>query len=98
MTLDPSDPTGNTLYVGTGEPNGSGDSEAGFGIYKTTDGGNTWSHLAASASVPSQDRCGATPTIRPYSGPAFGGRAVGSILINGSPILLGSARGLRRVA
>src|SRR5207302_536736 len=50
MTLEPSDPTGNTLYVGTGEPNASGDSEAGFGIYKTTDGGNTWTHLAAATT------------------------------------------------
>src|SRR5947208_2574727 len=35
-----------TLYAGTGEPNSSGDSEAGFGIYKSTDGGNTWTQLA----------------------------------------------------
>src|SRR5205085_67613 len=33
------DPSGNTLYAGTGEPNASTDSEAGVGIYKTTDGG-----------------------------------------------------------
>ena len=32
------------LYAGTGEPNASGDSEAGFGIYKSMDGGNTWTH------------------------------------------------------
>src|SRR5207302_5313008 len=31
IVIDPSDPTGSTLYVGTGEPNGSGDSEAGVG-------------------------------------------------------------------
>jgi hypothetical protein len=30
------------IYAGTGEPNASGDSEAGVGIYKSTDGGNTW--------------------------------------------------------
>ena len=36
------DPTGNTVYAGTGEPNASGDSEAGVGIYKSTDGGDTW--------------------------------------------------------
>ena len=28
---------------GTGEPNASGDSEAGLGVYKSTDGGDTWS-------------------------------------------------------
>ena len=31
-----------TLYAGTGEPNASGDSEAGFGIYKSTNRGDTW--------------------------------------------------------
>src|SRR5205823_1337216 len=37
------DPTNSsTIYVGTGEPNGSGDSEAGVGLYKSTDGGLTW--------------------------------------------------------
>ena len=98
MTLDPSDPTGNTLYVGTGEPNASGDSEAGFGIYKTTDGGDTWTHLAASTSIASQPGCGATPTIGPYSGPAFDARSISSIVINGSTIYVGSARGVRGVA
>ena len=42
LLVDPSDASGNTVYVGTGEPNASGDSEAGTGIYKTTDGGDTW--------------------------------------------------------
>ena len=48
MLLDPRDPTGNTLFVGTGEPNASGDSEAGVGIYKTTDGGDTWTLVPGS--------------------------------------------------
>jgi hypothetical protein len=42
ITLDPNDPSGNTLYVGTGEANASADSAAGVGVYKSTDGGNTW--------------------------------------------------------
>jgi len=42
LLIDPADLTGNTVYAGTGEPNASGDSEAGVGIYKTTDGGNNW--------------------------------------------------------
>ncbi|MDX6557400.1 MAG: hypothetical protein QOF72_449, partial [Blastocatellia bacterium] len=46
--LDPSDPTGNTLFAGTGEPNASGDSEAGVGIYKTTDGGDSWTLVPGS--------------------------------------------------
>ncbi len=45
----------NTLYAGTGEPNASADSEAGFGIYKSTDGGDTWTHLAANTSVRAED-------------------------------------------
>jgi len=44
--IDPTDSSGNTLYAGTGEPNTSADSEAGVGIYKTTNGGNTWTKLA----------------------------------------------------
>ena len=43
VTIDPNDPTGNTIYVGTGEANvcGSG-CVAGVGIYKSTNGGDTW--------------------------------------------------------
>ncbi|MBP1692737.1 MAG: hypothetical protein H6Q37_620, partial [Chloroflexi bacterium] len=44
VILDPNDPSGNTVYVGTGEANicGSG-CVAGTGLYKSTDGGTTWS-------------------------------------------------------
>ena len=49
LDQDPNDPTGNTLYAGTGEPNASGDSEAGVGIYKTTNGGDSWTFLSGSA-------------------------------------------------
>lgn len=49
LRQDPSDPTGRTLYAGTGEPNASGDSMAGVGIYKTTNGGDTWTLLPGSA-------------------------------------------------
>ena len=35
----------NTLYAGTGEDAAAGDAEAGVGIYKSTDGGTTWSPL-----------------------------------------------------
>jgi hypothetical protein len=48
LLVDPRDASGNTVYVGTGEPNASGDSEAGTGIYKTTDGGDTWTLVAGS--------------------------------------------------
>ncbi len=48
LLVDPSDPSGNTVYVGTGEGNASADSEAGLGIYKTTDGGDNWSLVPGS--------------------------------------------------
>ena len=48
LLVDPSDPSGNTVYVGTGEPNASGDSEAGLGIYKSTDGGDSWTLVPGS--------------------------------------------------
>ena len=48
LLIDPSDPSGNTLYAGTGEPNASGDSEAGVGIYKTTNSGQTWTFVPGS--------------------------------------------------
>jgi hypothetical protein len=80
LELDPNDPTGNTIYAGTGEPNASGDSEAGMGIYKSTDGGNTWTLLPGSVTAPSN----------------FRGRAVSDIAIapNGD-IIVGVARAIR---
>ncbi len=42
LALDPNDPRGNTIYAGTGEANASGDSAAGVGLYRSTNGGNTW--------------------------------------------------------
>ncbi len=42
IEVDPNDSTGNTILVGTGESNASADSAAGVGIYKSTDGGDTW--------------------------------------------------------
>jgi hypothetical protein len=48
LLMAPNDPSGNTLYAGTGEPNASNDSEAGVGIYKTTDGGQTWTLVPGS--------------------------------------------------
>ncbi len=53
LMLDPTNP--NVVYAGTGEPNGSGDSEAGLGLYKSTDGGSTWALVAGSVAV-SKDR------------------------------------------
>ncbi len=40
-----------TLYAGTGEPNSSGDSEAGVGIYASHDSGNQWTLLPGSPAA-----------------------------------------------
>jgi len=43
LAMAPSD--GNIIVVGTGENNSSRSSYAGSGVYKSTDGGQNWSHL-----------------------------------------------------
>ncbi len=51
IIFDPTDPTGKTLYAGTGEPNGSSDSEAGVGLYKSTDLGTSWTLVTGSLAA-----------------------------------------------
>lgn len=82
LFVDPNDSTGNTIYAGTGEPNASADSEAGTGVFKSTDGGNHWSVLPGTVS----------------SSLTFYGRAVSSIVVPpGSPdtIYVGVTRAIR---
>ena len=64
ITIDPTDRSGRTLYVGTGEPNGSTDSEAGIGLYKSTNGGQSWKLVQGSVPV-SRDRSIAAVVIDP---------------------------------
>lgn len=45
ITLDPNDRTAATVYVGTGETNTPQNSNAGTGLYKSTDGGDTWTKV-----------------------------------------------------
>src|SRR5437867_2330394 len=103
------DAANNTLYAGTGEPNSSGDSEAGFGIYKSTDAGNTWTHLAANTSVPAGAGVDCTCAIGfggfriapAYSGPAFDGRSISSIVVdpgNTNILYVSSDRGVRGIS
>jgi hypothetical protein len=62
IALDPSDVTGQTLYFGTGEdyriPNTqqasrTSDYNRGYGIWRSTDGGETWNHLTNTADATS---------------------------------------------
>src|SRR5215471_13737280 len=84
---------GNTLYLGTGEANRCGSGcEAGVGIYKSTDGGNSWTKLSDSCTNNSTYTC-VTP-----GQDAFLGRSISKIVIdpaNPNHIYVGSALGVR---
>jgi hypothetical protein len=93
LVLDPSDKTGNTLYLGTGEPNRcSSGCEAGVGLYKSTNGGADWTKL--------DDTCVSNATyscVNPGKD-AFLGRGISAIVIdpnNSQHILVGSAQAVR---
>lgn len=64
MAIDPRDP--NVLYAGTGEP-GPYDGIRGDGIFKTTNGGTTWTQLSSTANNPDfyeVTRLAANPRLR----------------------------------
>src|SRR4051812_4311681 len=67
LIVDPTDASGNTLYAGSGEPNGSSDSEAGVGLFRSTDGGVSWSLVPGSAAV-ARDRSIGSIAINPDDG------------------------------
>src|SRR5438876_6272594 len=92
LVADPNDSSGNTLYVGTGEGNRcSSGCEAGVGIYKTTDGGNSWTKLP--------DACVSNTTYScANSGDAFLGRGINQIVVdptNSQHLFVGSALAVR---
>src|SRR5437764_1992098 len=92
LVADPNDPSGNTLYVGTGEGNRcSSGCEAGVGIYKTTNGGNSWTKLP--------DTCVSNTTYScANSGDAFLGRGINQIVVDPTDpnhLFVGSALGVR---
>jgi hypothetical protein len=92
LIVDPTDPSGNTLYAGTGEPNASADSEAGLGLYKSTNGGDTWTLLPAVTS---------TTISGVYTGNAFLNRAISEIVVdptNSNTLYVASASAVRGVA
>src|SRR5947208_2101303 len=92
LVADPNDSSGNRLYVGTGEGNRcSSGCEAGVGIYKTTNGGNSWTKLP--------DACVNNTTYScANSGDAFLGRGINQIVVdptNPKHLFVGSALGVR---
>jgi len=98
------------LYAGTGESHASGDSEAGLGIWKSTDGGDTWTKLASlvtnltTTSCGLSDAAGACVVPVPngtYTGDAFAGRSISSIVVDptdANVLYVSSTRGVRGVS
>ena len=90
----------NALYVGTGEPNASGDSAAGAGIWRSLDGGNTWVPLGAQVTNLTTTSPGSGPNGT-YTGNAFLGRSIASIVIDPTnPLIMyvSSTRGVRGIS
>ena len=92
LVADPNDASGNTLYLGTGEGNRcSSGCEAGVGVYKTKDGGNSWTKLP--------DACVSNTTYScANSGDAFLGRGINRIVVdptNPKHLFVGSALAIR---
>ena len=86
LIIDPNDASGNTLYAGSGEPNGSGDSEAGLGLFKSTNGGVSWSLVAGSQAVAINRSIGAIAVRAGHPNTIVIGTAVarhGSSSVNG---------------
>src|SRR5438093_5564688 len=81
IAFDPNDGSGNTLYVGTGEPNGSSDSEAGVGLYKSTDGDSTWT-LVSGSTAPEAPCAAPSPSPAPLTCPVATDRSIGAIAID----------------
>lgn len=52
LAIDPGDKTGNTLYVGTGETNQPNNSGAGTGLYRSTNGGDSWTRIPTMITDP----------------------------------------------
>ena len=76
VRVDPSDPQ--TVWIGTGEPWVRNSVSHGDGVYKTTDGGETWTHVGLQAS----ERIGAI-RIHPDNGDVVWVCALGPLWSSG---------------
>jgi hypothetical protein len=93
LIADPRDPSGDTLYLGTGEPNRcSSGCEAGVGLYKSTDGGDEW-HKLAGACVSNATYPCVTPGQDSFLGRGISGIAVDPT--NKNHLYVSSALGVR---
>ncbi len=91
LALVPTDPT--TLYVGTGEANGSCDSFAGVGLYRIDTVTTTPVLVGPINPVRNYNDAGGNP----QSVPAFNGRSISKILVNPTDpgsLLVGTAGGV----
>ena len=93
IAVDPSDD--DVVWIGTGEANASGDSAAGVGIYRSTDGGNTWGDPLGATEF--SGRAVGTIALNPnnpkivYAGSTRGVRGVSSVTGGGVTLIPGAA-------
>ena len=94
ITFDPNNE--DTIWVGTGEANASGDSAAGVGIYKSTNGGDSWTGpLGASVF---NSRAVGTIAVQPgnsnivYAGSTRAVRGISSVSGGAVSIIPGAAQ------
>lgn len=93
ITVDSNDD--NVIWIGTGEANASGDSAAGVGIYKSTDGGDTWTGPLGSPQF--RSRAVGTIAIDPtnpnivYAGSTRSVRGVSSVTGGAISLIPGAA-------
>ncbi len=86
LAIDPNNPA--VIYCGTGEANLSADSYPGVGLYKSTDGGVTWSLLAPASTTGLPSRIGAI-AIDPFDSNHLYAGGIGAYESSPSPKDLG---------
>jgi hypothetical protein len=96
IAMDPNDASGNTLWVGTGEANACGSGcIAGVGLYKTTNGGDTWTGPYGKTSFDARGigsvvvKPGDSNTI--YAASTRSGRGISSVATGGVVTLVPGA-------